>query len=586
MAVQAITADARDVAVWSEICERQARSAAFELARHIHAHFSSESQLIADSTLISLYQDCAQRFVDLFVRSYDVELKKLSGIVVNSSDFVKYGKSNGITHFPHSVSPLRSTGNVSRTAQDCSDYSDTERDIATTSGYPSVKPRQPGPKPFFRRFSLKGFRKGKGLFHKQHSDEVELSGSTVVSHSTSILKSEHSNLLLRGKIRMSKLVVESLFEGTVNYLTSESLDGTPKWERCRLCLVKTVGGYMLEFFSPPKASQPKCGVFCFLITEARETTALEMPDKENTFVLKAANNLEYVIEAASSDEMHKWLHSIRLSGARCVNTTNGSSTEVVLREGESELNGNPNENVSTPVSAILPSEFSGTRTLSLRGSGSLLPVSSSVEDPELVTSRLDQEQDLEPHYVIDLYGTLRHYPWFHGTLSRSDAAGLVLQEGVVGHGVFLVRQSETRKGEFVLTFNFQGRAKHLRLTISSEGQCRVQHLWFQSVFDMLEHFRSHPIPLESGGSSDVTLTQYVVAESAFQSMTMFSSNRQGISNVSERRVATPPLNREVIMRGESVRRRIESMEQLPLNQQNNAGNSGSSRAIENAYSFT
>lgn len=41
------------------------------------------------------------------------------------------------------------------------------------------------------------------------------------------------------------------------------------------------------------------------------------------------------------------------------------------------------------------------------------------------------------------------------------------------------------------------------------------------------------------------------------------------------------------MRGESVRRRIESMEHLPsLNQQNNAGSSGSSRAIENAYSFT
>ena len=71
-----------------------------------------------------------------------------------------------------------------------------------------------------------------------------------------------------------------------------------------------------------------------------------------------------------------------------------SSTEDVLREGESEPNNNPNEILSTPISAIQPSEFSGTRTLSLRGSRSLLPVSPSVEDPDLVTSRLDQEQGI------------------------------------------------------------------------------------------------------------------------------------------------------------------------------------------------
>lgn len=59
--------------------------------------------------------------------------------------------------------------------------------------------------------------------------------------------------------------------------------------------------------------KPRSGVFCFLITEARETTALEMPDRENTFVLKAENNMEYVIEAVDTEDMKSWLTTIKFS---------------------------------------------------------------------------------------------------------------------------------------------------------------------------------------------------------------------------------------------------------------------------------
>lgn len=289
-------------------------------------------------------------------------------------------------------------------------------------------------------------------------------------------------------------------------------------------------------------------MFCFLITEARETTALEMPDHENTFVLKADNNMEYVIEARDTDDMRSWLATIRY----CMRSTPTSQLPPI-----SDLNVTMNTSISHGGGVGAPGGGGTTgggggnlsnslvhdvNNLSLNQSAlNAVPTMMAPELPprrpddrissssnfELTEGDLDQAHETD----TDLTAMMREYPWFHGTLARSEAAQLVLHNGISSHGVFLVRQSETRKGEFVLTFNFQGKAKHLRMTLNDLGQCRVQHLWFPSITEMLEHFRQHPIPLESGGTADVTLTNFVVLPSHSMATTQSNSNNYSTTTI-------------------------------------------------------
>ncbi|XP_028843590.1 SH2B adapter protein 1 isoform X1 [Denticeps clupeoides] len=298
-----------------------------------------------------------------------------------------------------------------------------------------------------------------------------------------------------------------------------------RWYKCRLVLRERdkEGGergeeYFLEFFIPPKASKPRLIIPCCSIVDVRSTTALEVPDKENTFLIQLEGQAQYVIETRDAIQMRAWLSDIR--NGICLSEQ--EDVDGGCGGAQVNINGTP-EFVcyggvgGSPLIEPLPPELpprapldeSESRLFSGGGSSLATPFA---ETPETTGSFLFSDNPVAE--VVE--HPLSECQWFHGTLSRLKAAQLVLAGGLASHGVFLVRQSETRRGEYVLTFNFQGKAKHLRLSLNEDGQCRVQHLWFQSIFDMLEHFRVHPIPLESGGASDVTLISFVGATAVRQ----------------------------------------------------------------------
>ncbi|XP_043823678.1 SH2B adapter protein 1-like [Dromiciops gliroides] len=104
---------------------------------------------------------------------------------------------------------------------------------------------------------------------------------------------------------------------------------------------------------------------------------------------------------------------------------------------------------------------------------------------------------------------LSEYPWFHGNLPKLKAALLVREGGAASHGVYLVHKSDNRIGQYVLTFNFEGRVKHSLLTVNADGQCWVMQHLFPTVCDMLAYFSVNPFPVKYEPFNQVTLTRYI-----------------------------------------------------------------------------
>ncbi|XP_072317766.1 SHC-transforming protein 1 isoform X2 [Eucyclogobius newberryi] len=92
--------------------------------------------------------------------------------------------------------------------------------------------------------------------------------------------------------------------------------------------------------------------------------------------------------------------------------------------------------------------------------------------------------------------------WFHGSMSRREAERLLTRDGD-----FLVRESGTTPGQYVLTGQQGGQAKHL-LLVDPEGVVRTKDHRFESVSHLISYHMDNRLPIVSAGS-EVCLQQPV-----------------------------------------------------------------------------
>ncbi|XP_004843849.1 SH2B adapter protein 3 isoform X2 [Heterocephalus glaber] len=434
---------------WSEFCELHAVAAARELARQYWAFARQHPQHAPPrAELVSL------RFADLFQHYFCLELRDARAGGPPGRDYREAARG------PAAKAEVPEPGPVPAAALPKARSSE---DLAL--------PRMPG------ACALQQLRRGlRHLFRRRSAGELPAACGPGDPGEAPARSGPARKLLPWSLAREPP--PDALKEEALRYSVADeaSMDSGARWQRGRLVLRRVPGpaggsDRVLQLFDPPKSSKPKLQAACSSIQEVRRCTRLEMPDNLYTFVLKVKDRTDIIFEVGDEQQLNSWMAELW------------------------EYTGQGRESMDTEMHHPSGPELS---TSSSPGGST-----DSLNHGASPGGLLDPTCQKTDHF-------LSCYPWFHGPISRVKAAQLVQLQGPDAHGLFLVRQSESRRGEYVLTFNFQGRAKHLRLSLTERGQCRVQHLHFPSVVDMLHHFQCSPIPLECGAACDVRLSSYVV----------------------------------------------------------------------------
>ncbi|KAM5172978.1 SHC-transforming protein 4 [Mantella aurantiaca] len=95
---------------------------------------------------------------------------------------------------------------------------------------------------------------------------------------------------------------------------------------------------------------------------------------------------------------------------------------------------------------------------------------------------------------LPVSSSIQREEWFHGKMNRKVAEDLLLHDGD-----FLVRESTTSIGQYVLSGLHEGHPKHL-LLVDPEGKVRTKDHVFENVSHLIKHHVENELPIISSGS--------------------------------------------------------------------------------------
>ena len=215
-------------------------------------------------------QNFAQKFVEYFLLHVDAKLASKRPVshgsrrgAASSSTSCQDSRHCTTTNQPMIASPFNSPSKVASRppcrpahGRDNGEQGASTQESSNTDQTQMMLVKRSS---FLRRFSLrKGVRSSmRPLRHlfKQRSDETELAdsatgGDDVSANGGRKADCEGEKERRKMKVKTMKLVVECRRDGVVRQLLDDKQSGQTKWEKCRLVLVRTGAGDLLEFYSP------------------------------------------------------------------------------------------------------------------------------------------------------------------------------------------------------------------------------------------------------------------------------------------------------------------------------------------------